>query len=157
MTLRIIASQKINLFLIHRPGTLYEKQKKKFFSNAGKWVGSLLPSVCFLCVTPWSHVINIYPKDEADGFAGRFSEIYRSSYDGGGLSTPFLSALAPIFIRDKNRTREIFRQGVSSKFKKRRKKDMFSCFCVCLLQQKPHTPQINDYLQQLYDCSSLSQ
>ena len=67
-------------------------------------------------------MINIYPKDEADGFAGRFSEIYRSSYDGGGLSTPFLSALAPIFIRDKNRTREIFRQGVSSKNKKRKEK-----------------------------------
>ena len=70
-------------------------------------------------------MINIYPKDEADGFAGRFSEIYRSSYDGGGLSTPFLSALAPIFIRDKNRTREIFRQGVSSKKKKEEKNWIF--------------------------------
>ena len=73
-------------------------------------------------------MINIYPKDEADGFAGRFSEIYRSSYDGGGLSTPFLSALAPIFIRDKNRTREIFRQGVSSKLKKKGEKRI--CFHV---------------------------
>ena len=52
--------------------------------KGGHYRAERLFSLCHPLKSRDQHHLYIQPKDEADGFAGRFSEIYRSHGGGAG-------------------------------------------------------------------------